>query len=673
MTPPNGSNVPPAKRRRLDDTAVEAEDTGATSTSLSRPVSPPLSRRKSPTSATTTSSSLLVPAPTWGFNDVPKQTLTPPPSQPPASSRAANQSAAGQIEESKREDDGVAGDSTRYVPSPFQLTKVRDLAQHQNVDTIELRDILGDPLIKECWNFNFLFDLNFVMQQFDKDVRDLVKVKIVHGFWKRDDARRISMMEAAERYPNMELVNAYLPDPFGTHHSKMLVLLRHDDRAQIIIHTANMIPKDWTNMTQAVWRSPLLPPSLVPLKIESHAIGSGLRFHIDLRNYLLAYEKKLQRLVDQLALYDFSDIRAAFLGSAPSRQIVSEVKLALQTSFGWLGLQQVLNSVPIQSKKGPRERPHIILQVSSIATLGAVPTWLSHFQTVLSRSRTTQQLFNTSKPKFNIIFPTAEEVRTSLDGYESGQSIHVKLQSAQQQKQLQYMHPFLCHWKHPSSPASTTCATESYGQAQRGPAAPHIKTYIRFSDDTHSRIDWALVTSANLSKQAWGDVVNKQGEVRVQSYETGVLVWPELFQEKSDDQDCEVIMVPTFGKDMPEANDSITAAPWRARRLRGGAGADEGEGEDEETKDEDQPPVVDDNDDETEDETEEYLRRHRATLSKGKQKATTHNKKRFVLGLRMPYDLPLSSYAPKDVPWCAAQTYTEPDWKGRAWGGFQQR
>lgn len=164
MTPPSGSNVPPAKRRRLDDTTRdEAEGTGATSTSLSRPVSPPLPRRKSPTPAITTAASLLVPAPTWNFNDVAKQALTPPPSQPPASSKAANQIAAGQIEESKREDDGVAGHSTRYVSSPFQLTKIRDLAQHQNVDTIELKDILGDPLIKECWNFNFLFDLDFVM------------------------------------------------------------------------------------------------------------------------------------------------------------------------------------------------------------------------------------------------------------------------------------------------------------------------------------------------------------------------------------------------------------------------------------------------------------------------------------------------------------------------------
>lgn len=163
MTPPSGSSVPPAKRRRLDTTRVEAEGTGATSTSLSRPVSPPQSRRKSPIPVSTTLTSLLVPAPTWGFNDVPEQTLTSPPSQPPALSEAANQSAAQQIEGSRCEEDGLAGDSTCRVLSPFQLTKIRDLAPHQNVDTVELKDILGNPLIRECWNFNFLFDLDFVM------------------------------------------------------------------------------------------------------------------------------------------------------------------------------------------------------------------------------------------------------------------------------------------------------------------------------------------------------------------------------------------------------------------------------------------------------------------------------------------------------------------------------
>jgi hypothetical protein len=31
-------------------------------------------------------------------------------------------------------------------------------------------------------------------KQFDDDVRDLVKVKIIHGFWKNTDERRIALL-----------------------------------------------------------------------------------------------------------------------------------------------------------------------------------------------------------------------------------------------------------------------------------------------------------------------------------------------------------------------------------------------------------------------------------------------------------------------------------------------
>lgn len=49
------------------------------------------------------------------------------------------------------------------IPSPVQLTRIRDLDVSKNVDTIGLHDILGDPLIKECWQFNYLFDVDFLM------------------------------------------------------------------------------------------------------------------------------------------------------------------------------------------------------------------------------------------------------------------------------------------------------------------------------------------------------------------------------------------------------------------------------------------------------------------------------------------------------------------------------
>lgn len=126
-------------------------------------------------------------------------------------------------------------------------------------------------------------------------------------------------------------------------------------------------------------------------------------------------------------------------------------------------------------------------------------------------------------------------------------------------------------------------------EAGRKRAAPHIKTYIRYGEKS---IDWALTTSANLSKQAWGEAVNAtSGEVRIASWEIGVLVWPSLFADNAK-------MVGTFQKDTP--------------------GADRGE-------------------------------------------TTT------VVGLRIPYNLPLQPYGANEKPWVATQSYHEPDWQGQMW------
>lgn len=81
----------------------------------------------------------------------------------------------------------------RIIRSPIQLTHIRDLPADKNIDTVQLHDILGDPMIRECWQFNYCFDVDFVMSQFDQDVKDLVQVKIVHGSWKQDSANRIQI------------------------------------------------------------------------------------------------------------------------------------------------------------------------------------------------------------------------------------------------------------------------------------------------------------------------------------------------------------------------------------------------------------------------------------------------------------------------------------------------
>lgn len=53
--------------------------------------------------------------------------------------------------------------SRRLTSSPIQLSTVNGLAASSNVDTVSLKDILGDPLIRECWLFNYLIDVDFIM------------------------------------------------------------------------------------------------------------------------------------------------------------------------------------------------------------------------------------------------------------------------------------------------------------------------------------------------------------------------------------------------------------------------------------------------------------------------------------------------------------------------------
>lgn len=74
--------------------------------------------------------------------------------------------------------------------SPWKLTWVRDLPESENHDAVTLKDILGDPLISECWEFNYLHDITFLMDAFDPDTRGLVSVHVIHGFWRQEDPNR---------------------------------------------------------------------------------------------------------------------------------------------------------------------------------------------------------------------------------------------------------------------------------------------------------------------------------------------------------------------------------------------------------------------------------------------------------------------------------------------------
>ena len=126
-------------------------------------------------------------------------------------------------------------------------------------------------------------------------------------------------------------------------------------------------------MTQAVWRSPLLPLEQTKtsprIQADSPNFGSGARFKRDLLAYLKAYgPSKTGSLVQQLNGFDFGAVRAALVASVPSRQHASDSNSDEGTLWGWLALKDLTSRIPTlpqddKPQKDNAAQPHIVIQV----------------------------------------------------------------------------------------------------------------------------------------------------------------------------------------------------------------------------------------------------------------------------------------------------------------------
>lgn len=343
-------------------------------------------------------------------------------------------------------------------------------------------------------------------------------------------------------------------------------------------------------MTQGAWISPRLK------KIDALSTHSHTAFQTDLVDYLSQYKlPTTKQLIPVIQTFDFTLVNAVLVGSTPGKY------QAGSREYNKWGLNKLWNSLA-KLECGGERTDRIQVQVSSIASLGATDTYFTPvFRNVLngqapqigkSAARATTELL-----PIDLIFPTVQNVRESINGYGSGSSIHFRQSSVASQKQLEYLKPSFCTWK--------------AIKAGRALAAPHIKTYMRVSRDCES-IRWILLTSANLSKQAWGNISSKDQNLWIQSFELGVLLHPSAFAGSDSDGDIkQVQFTPVYKRDT---------------FLSGSA-----------------------------------------TINSKKLKLD--NRQNISVAIRMPYDLPLVRYnwESGDTPWNAQGTFREPDWRGDVW------
>ncbi|KAK2360376.1 tyrosyl-DNA phosphodiesterase [Trifolium repens] len=142
---------------------------------------------------------------------------------------------------------------------------------------------------------------------------------------------------------------------------------------------------------------------------------------------------------------------------------------------------------------------------------------------------------------------------------------------------------------------------------------PHIKTFARYNNQN---IAWFCLTSANLSKAAWGALQKNNSQLMIRSYELGVLFLPSSLK-----RGCGF---------------SCTSNVKLSK---------------------DKSPAQ---------ETSEMKKTKLVTLT-GPTRDTTHSSSEVIIQLPVPYELPPLPYTSEDVPWSWDRRYFKKDDYGQVW------
>ncbi|XP_064551419.1 probable tyrosyl-DNA phosphodiesterase [Drosophila montana] len=391
----------------------------------------------------------------------------------------------------------------RAAPYNMFLTAITDSKPtHQEPLSVTLQEILDESLgeIESSVQINFMIDIGWLLGHYyfagilDKPLL------VLYG----DESPEL--LGIGKFKPQVTAIKVNMPTPFATSHTKMMLLGYADGSMRVVISTANLYEDDWHNRTQGLWISPLLPA--LPEGADTAAGESPTGFKQDLMLYLVEYKvSQLQPWIARIRKSDFSAVNVFFIGSVPGGHRESAVR---GHPWGCARLGSVLakHAAPVD------DRIPVVCQSSSIGSLGPnVQAWIQQDFVNNLRKDSTPVGRLRQLPPFKMIYPSFGNVSRSHDGMLGGGCLPYGKNTNDKQPWLK---AHLQQWKS--------------GDRHRSQAMPHIKSYTRFNLEEQC-VYWFVLTSANLSKAAWGSF-NKNSNIqpclRIANYEAGVLFLPRF-------------------------------------------------------------------------------------------------------------------------------------------------
>ncbi|KAH8287893.1 hypothetical protein KR018_006540 [Drosophila ironensis] len=400
---------------------------------------------------------------------------------------------------------GMARKMEQAAPYNMFLTAITDSKPtHTEPLSVTLLEIFDESLgeIESTAQINFMVDIRWLLRHhYFAGIPDK-PLLVLYGH------ETPALVTIGKHSPQVTTIGVKMPTPFATSQSKIMLLAYKDGGMRVVISTANLYKEDWRNRTQGVWISPKLPalPAL-PEDADTRAGESPTGFKRDLMYYLAKYKiAQLLPWIVRIQNSDFSAINVFFLGSVPGDHRWSTVR-GHPWGHAHLGALLDRHAAPVA------DHIPVVCQSSSIGNLGPnVQAWVQ--QDFINSLKRDSSFLGKPRPMpaFKMIYPSLGNVSGSHDGMLGGTCLAYGKSSNDKQPWLQ---EHLHQWK----------SSDRY----RSRAMPHIASYTRYNLENQS-VYWFVLTSANLTRSAWGCFNRSriQPRLRIANYEAGVLFLPRF-------------------------------------------------------------------------------------------------------------------------------------------------
>lgn len=368
---------------------------------------------------------------------------------------------------------------------------------------ITMSDILNDKDIVKSVLFSFQYELDFILAQFHRNVKEIVMVA------QEGTILPLTRLQYMEQLKKCKMITFRMP-PYTSHHTKMIINFYVDKTCRIFIPSNNFTYNE-TNLPQQVcWSS----GKLRQLAFKRSKISFQENLLQYLQSYRIADVNKL--IIKDLKNVDFESLEdVEFVFATPNGKTKSGIKL--------------LNEVLVKHDAIFRNDINFLCQTSSIGaslsqarpvnlfTHVMIPSWtgtrdeLNHGgQNIKKSSFLTDEAIMKSMQQRNIkahiLYPTLQEItqHPASRGW-----FHFRYKKgAEYYKMLK--DKFAIFSK--QDPTRTN--------PRRGLTPSHSKFYMASVGPSFHKYEWCCYTSANLSVSAWGTLSRTP-----RNYEAGVVLF----------------------------------------------------------------------------------------------------------------------------------------------------